>query len=515
MPKRFIGLAITAGLVAVAAVVGGVILFTSSRASEVNLTTASLVPEDAGIYVALNTDLSSSQWVNTFRLAERLGADDPEGDLKDGADTAGLDWEDDVAPFLGGNAALYVQGFSLDDLNAQGAVIVRCDDPKRALEVIEDQAGPFDDEKYAGVAYHAMVGGFAAVIGDHLVIAFDEDSMKAVIDVSKGDKKSLASVSDFQKLRDELTGNFLGFVYLNAGNMAGEFLLNDPVIKAAFDEAGTSDLIFKPAAFVIGAQKDGFEFQEASLGKAGPLAPMLAPRKSTLVKYVPADTGVFFSTVDIAETWEKVMAEARPQIDKAMREQGEYDSLDDAMREAGKELGIDSLEDVIKLLNGETVVAVWFPDGNDDGEGALIAQVDQGKAETLLKKIAAASKSKPETRKVGNAEMTTFRDADGDDSAYAFLDGNLVLGTSAGVERVLANKEPGLGSLAKYNETVSQMPSGLGTYAYIDLARVLRLAQGGIPADLSKAERALEGLIINGVDERGVVRLSGILTVDK
>ena len=119
MPKRFIGLAITAGLVAVAAVVGGVILFTSSRASEVNLTTASLVPEDAGIYVALNTDLSSSQWVNTFRLAERLGADDPEGDLKDGADTAGLDWEDDVAPFLGGNAALYVQGFSLDDLNAR------------------------------------------------------------------------------------------------------------------------------------------------------------------------------------------------------------------------------------------------------------------------------------------------------------------------------------------------------------------------------------------------------------
>ena len=209
------------------------------------------------------------------------------------------------------------------------------------------------------------------------------------------------------------------------------------------------------------------------------------------------------------------MAEARPQIDKAIREQGEYDSLDDAMREAGKELGIDSLEDVIKLLNGETVVAVWFPDGDDDGEGALIAQVDQGKAETLLKKIAAASKSKPETRKVGNAEMTTFRDADGDDSAYAFLDGNLVLGTSAGVERVLANKEPGLGSLAKYNKTVSQMPSGLGTYAYIDLARVLRLAQGGIPADLSKAERALEGLIINGVDERGVVRLSGILTVDK
>ena len=47
-----------------------------------------------------------------------------------------------------------------------------------------------------------------------------------------------------------------------------------------------------------------------------------------------------------------------------------------------------------------------------------------------------------------------------------------------------------------------------------DLAKLLRLAEGGVPADLSKAERALSGFIINAVDERGVVRLSGILTVE-
>jgi hypothetical protein len=69
VPSKTHGLPITVGLVAVAAVVGGAILFTSGRASEVNLTTASLVPEDAGVYFALNTDLTSSEWVNTFRLA--------------------------------------------------------------------------------------------------------------------------------------------------------------------------------------------------------------------------------------------------------------------------------------------------------------------------------------------------------------------------------------------------------------------------------------------------------------
>ncbi|MEO8538578.1 MAG: DUF3352 domain-containing protein [bacterium] len=517
MPKRMFGLAITAGLVAVAAVVGGAILFTSSKASEVNLTTASLVPADAGVYFALNTDLSSSQWVSTFRLAERLGADSPEDELHNSVDEAGFDWEDDVAPFLGGNAAVYLQGVSISDVSAEGAVIVRCKDPKKALGVLEDNLGPFDDEKFKGVEYHAMMEGFVAVIGQHLVIAFDEDSIKSVIDVSKGDTASLASVDDFQKLRDELTGNFLGFVYVSTENLVGDFLLDDPVVKAALTNAGAADLVFQPAAWVIGAKKDGFEFQAASVGKSGVISPMLAPRQSKLVKYVPADASLFFSTVDIADTWNQVMKDARPEIDKAIRQEGQYNSLDDALKDAGRQLGITSVEEIIQLLNGETTVAAWFPDGNEENaEGVLIAEVDQQKASDLLKKIVSAkpSVSRARTEKVGNTEMTVFKDEDNEEAAYAFLDGNLVLGTKEAVTRVLGNNEPSLGSLKKYNQTVEQMPTGLGTYAYFNLSSLLRLAEGGVPADLSAAERALSGLIINGVDERGIIRLSGILTVE-
>lgn len=517
MPKRTFGFAFTGVLVAVAAVVGGAILFTSGKASEVNLTTASLVPADAGVYFALNTDLTSSQWVSTFRLAERLGADDPEDELRDGVDDAGFDWEDDVAPFLGGNAAVFVQGISISDVAAQGAVIIRCDDPEAALDVIEDNLGPFDDEAYKGVEYHAMLQGYVAVIGKHLVIAFDEESVKSVIDVSKGDSPSLSSVDEFQKLRDELTGNFIGFMYISTQNLIGDFVLDDPVVRAALTEAGAADLVFQPAAWVIGAKSDGFEFQAASVGKSGVISPMLAPRQSKLVKYVPADAAMFFSTVDIAETWAKVMSEARPEIDKAIREQSDYDSLDDALRDAGSRLNIDSLEDLIKLLDGETTVAAWFPDGRQEsGEGVLIAEVDQQKASDLLKSITTAkpSVSRARIEKVNGVEMTVFRDKTGDEAAYAFLDGNLVFGTAGSVTRVLKNNDPSLGELKRYRQTVEQMPTGLGTYAWFNLSKVLRLAEGGIPADLSAAERALSGLIINGVNERGVVRLSGIITVE-
>ncbi len=324
MPQKSLGLAITAGLVAIGALVGGAILFTSGKASEVNLTSASLVPDDAGMYFALNTDLTSSQWVNTFHLAERLGQDNPEDELKSGADEAGLDWEDDVAPFLGGDAAVFIRGISISDVNAEGAVILRCKDAKKALDVIDEQAGLGDDTTYGGFKYYEVMGGFVAVIGDHLVIAFDEDSMESVIDVKNGDKKSLASVDDFQKLRDELTGNFLGFVYLSTENLIGDFFLDDPVVKAALDSSGTGDLVFKPAAWVIGAKKDGFEFQAASLGDPGPVSPMLAPRDSKLITHVPADAAFFFSTVDIAGTWERISDSARDQIDEAIREEGEY-----------------------------------------------------------------------------------------------------------------------------------------------------------------------------------------------
>jgi hypothetical protein len=55
------GVILTAAVALAGAAAGAVILFTSSKASDVNLTTASLVPADAGMHIALNTDLSSRE----------------------------------------------------------------------------------------------------------------------------------------------------------------------------------------------------------------------------------------------------------------------------------------------------------------------------------------------------------------------------------------------------------------------------------------------------------------------
>jgi hypothetical protein len=210
------------------------------------------------------------------------------------------------------------------------------------------------------------------------------------------------------------------------------------------------------------------------------------------------------------------MAQARPEIDEAIRAEGEYDSLDDLLKDAGSELGIGSLEEVIKLLDGETAFAMWFPDGTEDNpEGLMLAEVDQARAEPLMKTIASNANGGTRTEKMDGTDVTIFVGDDGDDLAYAFFEGNLLFGTTEGLRLVLENDDPTLDELRRYRETVDQMPTKLGTYAYLDLSKLLRLAEGGIPADLDEVERALAGLIINGVDERGVIRLSGILTIEE
>jgi len=515
------GIIVTAVVAVAGALVAAAILFASGKASDVNLTTANLVPADAGVYIALNTDLSSSQWVSTFKLVEKLGAENPEGELKDGAEESGFDWEDDIAPFLGGNAAVYIRGLDIDAFSAQGAVILRARNPGRVMEILEEQAGIVDEDEYSGVEFLVLgLDGYAARLGDHVVIAMDEASLEEVIDVYQGKAPSLADVEDFRKLRDELTGNFLGFVYISAESLLGDFFLDDPVVRAALDQSGAGDMVFRPAAWVIGAKKGGFEFQAASIGDSGSISPMLQPRESRFAALVPGETAIFFSTTGIAQAWEAVVVEAREAIDDAIRQSGDYNSLDDALQEAGRELGIESIEELVTLFEGETAIAAWFPSGNsNDPEVVLLSEVDASRARAVVEKVVASNATGPgESRQVGGVEMTVFDDVGGDPLAYAFKNGDMVMGTPGGVEAVLSMSpgQPSLAQLNRYSETVKQMPSALGTYAFFNLGALFRLEEAsGVPAVLDQAERALEGLIINAVDERGVVRLSGVLTIEE
>lgn len=521
LPRAQSGLLLAAVIAVVGAIVGGVILVTSGGASDVNLTTARFVPADAGVYVAFNTDLSSSQWVSAFNIIEKLGQKDPKGELKRNAqEGGGIGWDHDVAPFLGGNAAFYLRGAAgVLDGDFSGAVILRCTDSARAMQVVIDQSGgDYTDAEHEGAAYKVddSMGIFIADIDHHLVVASSRESMEEVIDVHSGKTASLDNVSDYKNLRDAVSGDFLAFVYMNSERMFGDTLLNDPIVKQALDKSGAGDLAFKPVAAVIGAKGRAFQFQEASVGKAASISPLLTPHTSRFAGVVPADTAVFFSTNNIAQTWDGIVKAAGSQIDAAIRDEGTYHDLDDALRGAGKELGLASARDLIDLFTGETAVAAWFPDHtSDSAEWVLLGDVaDTGKAAGVLSSVAKSSTTSPlRTAKANGVEITLFDDSKGEAMAYAARDGYVLIGSEAGVRKVLAGGDT-LAASKTYKNTLQQMPSSLGTYAYLDMASLVSLADStGAPVQLDDAQKALEGMVINWVEERGVVRFNGVLSV--
>ncbi|MFN8506222.1 MAG: DUF3352 domain-containing protein [Dehalococcoidia bacterium] len=516
LPRRAAGIGITAVLALVAAVVAIFVLTTSSKAGEVNLTTARLVPADAGLYVAINTDLASDQWVAAFNLAERLGAENPRQTLKDEA--FGMDWDDEIAPFLGGNAAFFLRQVDVEMFDFQGGVIVKCKDEKKCSKVFVEQSG-FDFEKttYQGIEY-AMSDGMAlfAVIDGHLVVTTDEDSMKAVIDVHKGKAKSLASTADFQNLRDELTKNFLSFIYLNTEELTGDFLLNEPAIKQALEQSGTSDIVFKPMAMVASAKSEGFEYAAASTSDGGVAGPMLQPHVSKFAKVVPQNASVFMTTNNLAQTWKDAVTKSRADIDKAIRDEGTYRDLDEALRDAGRQVGLKSIEEIIELLNGEAAIAAWFPGGRqEDATGLLLFEVsDEAKARSVLDRVFNASAvGKPTKETVGGVELTVITGEDRQKLAYGITNGYALVGSLDAVKATVDRKENPLADLGIYQRATNGQT--LGTYAFFNLTELTRLTEGGVPPVLDEMTQALEALMYNAVEVNGVARVTGLVTISK
>src|SRR5215216_51837 len=105
-----IGVVLGAALL-LAAGVGGAIWVTGQGGRSVG-ETARLVPADVALYVTVNTDPASRQWIQMRGLLERLGAaDQAEGARDQGLGAANVDWDDDLAPFLGGEATVAARPF--------------------------------------------------------------------------------------------------------------------------------------------------------------------------------------------------------------------------------------------------------------------------------------------------------------------------------------------------------------------------------------------------------------------
>lgn len=503
---------VMAALVVAGVLAGALLLFRAGSASEVNLTSASLVPEDASVFIGINTDLDSSQWVAAFRLAKKLGAEDPEQDLIDSANDSGLDWEREVRPFLGGDAAFFITGlgdgsavFGDEGAPFRGGVVLKARNASAALGVLRDRAEDagvrFKRVEFGSGSYEAADDGslFMAIFTEHLVVTADERSLRDVIDVTQGRKGSLADSIAFRDVRDSITRNFIAFSYYDPSRMLG----HSPELKDALKDAGFNMEGAAPYAGAITAEKNAFAFQQAMPGSGDPPAAM-QPGESRLAQRVPARTVLFVSTRGVAGMWEN--APDGGSLDGLLPPFGlPFGGVADPLE--GAELPDINREDVdalMALLTGETAVALWDASGFD-AEGALLAEVSDGaRARELALKLLAGGSPEPATEREVNG--TTVAEIDG--TAVAVVDGVLIVGTSDAVEAILEGPREKLAESIAFQDAIARLPTPTGSFLFLNFAPLLE----DDSLDLPVAD-TLQSLIINVVQNDGFGRISGALTV--
>ncbi|HEX6030390.1 MAG TPA: DUF3352 domain-containing protein, partial [Tepidiformaceae bacterium] len=391
--RQPLAISVTLGLIA--ATIAWFLVSASSQAEDVDLTTADLVPGDAAVYVGLNTDLDSSEWISAFALVEKLGRNDPEADLRQAFEDEGeLDWDKQVTPFLGGNAAFYMRSYDWSgDAPDEFGVIVKAQDPVQAMGVFLHQLDAvggqelldYDGQSYSHFQPPDDEAGYIAVMGKHLIITTTEEEMHRVIDVAHERAPSLSDNEDFKKLRDELSGHFLAFVYVDAERLL-EGLLGDESIPGFAFVGPTWPADTGTSAFVVGAKDSGFVFQSASGAIPEAYSGMLEPHESRFLGMVPEETAVFVSGRGLGDTIATALddlGQQFPAIDPSLwndpdMTEEERQALEQAFGEddpfSGLSSGFGQAAETARLLTGEVAAAVWLRDG--EPTGALMAEID-------------------------------------------------------------------------------------------------------------------------------------------
>jgi uncharacterized protein DUF3352 len=227
---------------------------------------ASLAPADAPFYMESVVRPEGSQRDAIDSLSSRVGGiDDPGSAIVQQLDlslsNSGIEatYEDDIAPWLGERAAVFVQSFQSD---APFAAMLESTDTGAAEDFLNKAASASpgaDATSYKGVDYYEMTDSdglttAVGLVGDSLVFGLS-DGFKAAVDASQGD--SLADSSAFEEGTSSLPDDNLALGYAD-GSQAGDALASqaaDP-LQATVVRSALQTLANGPVAFAVSATPD-------------------------------------------------------------------------------------------------------------------------------------------------------------------------------------------------------------------------------------------------------------------
>jgi hypothetical protein len=468
--------------------------------------TARLIPAETAVYVTFNTDAASRQWVQMSQLLSRLNLD---GTLREarnsGLEFAELDWEQDVAPFLGGEASLAVTGLSGD--TPQVVMILSTSNGDRAWQqavkaldrlakgqnISPDLRTYRDTEIRTYKTRDLPLGLSVTRHGRYLIFGTSPEQAQTVLDLADGKGDSLAAFDRFRAARAAVSADPLVFGYVNvaaAGKAAQDIAglaLGFPSFGSVEEALRSSGMEQASMAFAVSAERTGLRFEWQTVGIDGSRVPYVmpvAPDDSRFARRVPAETLAFLSGANLYEIYKGIMTT----VDRLSQEKETAEAVRAFREEAERlkrELGFDYDKELLAHLTGEYAFALGSPSADLDSIwGVAMATASDPAAVTrALAAIAAYERrqgrqtSTTTIEGVSVTESRPSRRSGEEEYAYAVAGDELLVGFGPdAIRRALARKDV-LADNPDYRDALATLPKGRSLTAFVNLARIVVLAE--------------------------------------
>ena len=398
-----------------------------------------------------------------------------------------LSYEDDIEPWLGDEAALFVAGSNM----AQGAALIATEDEDKARATLEKGVeGKVTKKTHRDVEYlldnrDAGGGADAGAVFDGFLVLGSEAGVKAAIDASEGGPQ-LANSDNYKNAIDDVSDDRLGLFYLNSPQ-----LLKDNTNAAAGVPENFKRIFDEPTVATIDADKDGVVLETSLPEATADTIPFLG-QGSELITELPADVWLALAQPDFDKTLDFF-------VESAAGFAGGRDALE---RQFKTSTGLDLQRDVLDWM-GDFGVFVRGTTESDVNGAVIIETSDEaasGRVIERLRKLAETQADNPGDRVVsapGGGEGFTLVSRSIPRPLHLFQRGGrvvLAFGDEAAADAVDAKQR--LGDSAGY----IQAADSLGDYDvsfYVAVAPILQLVEStgaASDADWQKAKPYLEPL---------------------
>lgn len=450
-----------------------------------------LAPADAPFYAevvvrpqgTLGDDLKSA-------VSKVSGEDDPGQAIIDEineslAEDSDLTYEDDIQPWLGSRAGIFVSGFQMDTQEPDAAAVIATTDADAAQSFVdsslEAEGAETTDESYEGVDYKLdSDDGTAIGIDQDFLVIGTEQGFQDAVDAGAGD--SLADNSDATAALDAAPDNSVFSVYADA-QAVGDLLKASPDLGPVQSKQLDQTLAQLPDGPIEawGTVTDS----SFAVGGSAP-TPEDAPTSSDLITTFPADSWLAFASADVGQqiqdqieqfqsAFQASVSDAASELPPGVKG-GDIDPIGQIQDKLGLDLGKDLawIGDAGMFLEGTDLLGV--------GGGIVLESKDDKAAEDALDKIESTLSRDRAFRQ--DAQIAPNSQGDGFTlqsppftAEMAVRDGKLV--AAAGSENVDSVLDPDetLGDSERFTTATGNLTEGATPTFFLDFPPLLDLIE--------------------------------------